>query len=169
MLVPVYKVTIFNKELGLITYTTFATKEFNLKEFLSHQISGHIVDASLKPCVEEVPDWTVPSDIDFVDLGAMQENELIAKAVFKSLNENVELDDYGINSWYDLYNATVNSESGNEPNRYGFEYWDKEVEYSIFEDLGLESHIARSQLRAMEIAIKQFAKYTNQDLEKTGD
>ena len=83
--------------------------------------------------------------------------EQIAESVFKSLNKEIDLKDYGLKSWIDLYIATVDSEQGNEPVRNGFEYWNKEIEYSIFEDLSLESNTARFQLRSMYVAIELFA------------
>lgn len=92
--------------------------------------------------------------------------EQIAEAVFKSLNKEIDLKDYGLKSWIELYTATVDSEQGNEPSRYGFEYWEKEIEYSIFEDLSLESHRARFQLRAMYAAVELFATYVANGLVK---
>ena len=69
MLVPVYRITIHDEELGLITYNPFATKEFDLREFLLRNVSGFVIAVSLQPQMKEVPDWIVPNDIDFVDIG----------------------------------------------------------------------------------------------------
>lgn len=66
MLVPLYKVTILNSELGLITFKPYATKSFSLEEFLSRQIAGTLIAADLVPSFEEVPDWSVPSNVDVV-------------------------------------------------------------------------------------------------------
>lgn len=66
MLVPLYKVTILNLELGLITFKPYAVKGFSVEEFLSHQIAGKLIEANLVPSFEEVPDWSVPPSIEFV-------------------------------------------------------------------------------------------------------
>ena len=66
MLVPLYKVTIMNEELGLITLKPYATKSFSLSEFLSHQIAGTLIEADLTPRFEEVPYWSVPNSIEFI-------------------------------------------------------------------------------------------------------
>lgn len=64
--VKVYEIVVHSKEFGIIVYKPFAVKDFDLREFLSHQ----------PPCfcigfygvkTEKVPAWTVPNDIDFVE------------------------------------------------------------------------------------------------------
>lgn len=64
--IKVYEIVVYNKELGIIVYKPYAVKNFDLKEFLSHQ-PACVCIAFNGMKTEKVPAWTVPKDVDFIE------------------------------------------------------------------------------------------------------